>query len=79
MFTQEFASIWINLIEEIRYDIARSNRINTDAMCDIFNRQRSGQLRNGSFGGQASAAYAEMCRSRRTNLHSQSTRYGWVS
>src|SRR5919106_3169842 len=52
MFTQEFASIWINLIEEICYDIARSNRVNTDAMSDIFNRQRSGQLRNGPFGGR---------------------------
>ena len=52
MFTQELASIWNNLVEEIRYDISGSNRIDTNAMGDILNGQRSGKLCNSSFGGR---------------------------
>jgi len=31
MFTQELAPVWNNLVEEIRYDITGSNRIDTNA------------------------------------------------
>ena len=52
MFTQELAPVWNNLVEEIRYDITGSNRIDTNAVGDILNSQRSGQLRDGPFGGR---------------------------
>jgi hypothetical protein len=46
---EKLASVWHEIIQQVGYDIARSNCIDTNAIWNIFNRKYTGELRESAF------------------------------